>query len=435
MLALAIVLSGLGLGLWMRGLALGWAPSSGRLVWVGAVAALAFAVTPPVGSSDHLNYAAYGHMAVLGLDPYSTTAEGLGADPFGLAVQEWRGTPSVYGPIITWTQEFAAWIGGSGPGAVRTTVLVLSLINALVFVLVGLVLRRTARSEAGRARAALLWSLNPLLLYHLVSGAHNDMLGIGAAVVALALFASGTSALWRAFGTGALTGAAVAMKFPAALVGAGPAWRLLRGRRRAELAALIAGALLVAGGAYAAVGPRALDQVREASQFVSLATPWHLVAGRGGGVLNVGLSSDFVPVLSLALACLLAWLLLRALPPGDEAVRIAAALVLAWLFAAPYALPWYDGLAWAVLALLPASRFDGVLLARTVALSLAYLPARDPRLAGLPEGLHWLVTGLRATVMPFVLAGVLAALVWACLARRPAPAPAPTPPAPAVPRG
>ena len=100
-----------------------------------------------------------------------------------------------------------------------------------------------------------------------------------------------------------------------------------------------------------------------------------------------------------------------------------AGLVLAWLFAASYALPWYDGLGWALLAFLPWSRFDWCMLARTVALSLAYLPARDPRLAGLPDGLHWLVTGVRATVMPFVLASVLALVVWCCL-RRPRPAPA-----------
>jgi hypothetical protein len=120
---------------------------------------------------------------------------------------------------------------------------------------------------------------------------------------------------------------------------------------------------------------------------------------------------------------LLLWLLARALPEADPVLTVSASLVLAWLFAASYALPWYDGLGWALLAFLPWSRFDWCMLARTVALSLAYLPARDPRLAGLPDGLHWLVTGLRATVMPFVLASVLALLVWCCL-RRPRPAPA-----------
>ncbi|WP_460308972.1 polyprenol phosphomannose-dependent alpha 1,6 mannosyltransferase MptB [Actinocorallia aurea] len=437
LLAGAIVLGGVGLGLCLSAAGRGARARSGPIVAVGALAALAFALTPPVGSSDHLNYAAYGHMAVLGLDPYATTAADLGSDAYGLAVQEWRTTPSVYGPIVTWTQAFAVWAGG---GTVRGTVLVLSLISALVYVLVGLVLRRMARDEQGRLRAALLWSANPILLFQLVSGAHNDVLAIGAAVLALAVFTGGVrrtaraGETWRAFGAGALAGAAVAMKFPAGLVGAGPAWVLLRARRWGGLAALGCGALLVAGAAYAAVGFGAFNQVREASQFVSLANPWHLVAGRGGGVLGAGLDRDLVPVLSLALLALLIWLLGRALPEADDAVRAAAALVLAWLFAASYALPWYDGLGWAVLVLLPWSRFDWIMLARTVGLSLAYLPARDPVLAGLPDGLHWLVTGLRATVMPFVLAAVLAALVAACLARRPVPALVRTPPAPAGPR-
>ncbi|MDX6742077.1 hypothetical protein [Actinocorallia sp. A-T 12471] len=434
LLAAAILLGGAGLGCCLYAVGKGARPRGGPLVVAGALVALAFALTPPVGSTDHLNYAAYGHMAVLGLDPYSTTAADLGADAFGMAVQEWRTTPSVYGPFVTWTQEFAAWAGGD---SVRGTVFALSLINALVFVGVGLVLRKIARDDAGRLRAALLWSANPLLLYQLVAGAHNDVLGIAAAVLALAIFtgalgrAAKAGEVWRAFGAGALTGAAVAMKFPAGFVGGGPALTLLRGRRWAGLAALGGGALLVAGGAYAVVGLRAFDQVRTASQFVSLANPWHLVAGRGGGVLGVGLAKDLVPLLSLCLLVVLLWLLGRALPDADASVRTAAALVLAWLFAASYALPWYDGLGWAVLVLLPWSRFDWIMLARTVALSLAYLPARDPRLAGLPESLHWLVTGLRATVMPFVLAGVLAALVGACLARRRVPALAHTPQAPA----
>ncbi|ROO90660.1 hypothetical protein EDD29_8395 [Actinocorallia herbida] len=436
LLAAAITLAGAGLALCLAAVRRGFRPRSGPILAAGVLAALAFAVTPPVGSSDHLNYASYGHMAALGLDPYTTTAVDLGSDAYGLAVQEWRTTPSVYGPFVTWTQEFAVWAGGD---TVRGTVFALSLINALVFVLIGLVLRRTARDEPGRLRAALLWSANPLLLYQLVSGAHNDVLAIGAAVLALAVCTAGVrrasraGAVWRAFGAGALTGAALAMKFPAGLVGGGAAWPLLRARRWGGLAALAAGALTVAGAAYAAVGFGAFDQVRKASQFVSLANPWHLVAGRGGGVLNVGLPKDLVPVLSLGLMVLLIWLLGRALPEADEAVRTAAVLVFAWLFAASYALPWYDGLGWAVLVLLPWSRFDWIMLARTVALSLAYLPARDPVLAGLPDGLHWLVTGLRATVMPFVLAAVLAALVGTCLARRPVPVLVRTPPAPAGP--
>jgi hypothetical protein len=121
------------------------------------------------------------------------------------------------------------------------------------------------------------------------------------------------------------------------------------------------------------------------------------------------------------LTLVLAVLLLRALPRpqvhvltdpiGDETFRLAAALALAWLFAAPYALPWYDGLGWATIALLAWSRFDWLLLARTSVLALAYLPARDPRLAGLPHRLDWLITVVRAQVTPWALSLTLIALI------------------------
>jgi len=112
---------------------------------------------------------------------------------------------------------------------------------------------------------------------------------------------------------------------------------------------------------------------------------------------------------------LLAVLLLRALPPAARPARVALALTLAWLFAATYALPWYDGLAWMLLALVPASRFDALLLARTTALALGYLPARQVRL----PGLEWLVTVVRSELLPPVLALLTLGLVIAC-GRRPA---------------
>ena len=78
---------------------------------------------PPVGSGDHLNYAAYGRMVVTGSDPYVTTARDLPADPVTRAVQDWRSTPTVYGPVATAQQAFASLIGGT---SVRLTVFVMS---------------------------------------------------------------------------------------------------------------------------------------------------------------------------------------------------------------------------------------------------------------------------------------------------------------------
>ncbi|WP_460364771.1 polyprenol phosphomannose-dependent alpha 1,6 mannosyltransferase MptB, partial [Actinocorallia lasiicapitis] len=402
----------------------GWRPRASWLLAAGLVATAAFAVLPPVGSSDHLNYAAYGHMAASGIDPYVTKAAELPpGDVYGDAVEEWRDTPSIYGPIVTAGQWLAAEVGGD---SVRTTVFVLSLLNGLAFALAGLVLYFRTGDQAARLRSVLLWTANPLLLFHLVSGAHNDVWAVAVAVIALTVFTRGASSLWRTFGTGLVVGTAVAIKLPAGLVGGGPAWSLWReGRDRRSLVALFGGAALAAGTAFAIAGPRALDQVANASDFVALANPWHLFGGAGHGVLNLNVPKPVISLLSLALLVYLVKLLAKALPQADDrdVLRVSAALVLGWLFAAAYVLPWYDGLGYAVLAFLPWSRFDGLLVLRTTLLSLGYLPARAPATSGLPDSLGWLITVLRAEIMPCVLASVLALLIWT--ARRPDPAPAP----------
>ncbi len=437
LVAAGVLAGAAGLGLCLHAVRRGWRCSPRPLLAAGLLAAAALALMPPIGSADHLNYAAYGRMAVTGHDPYGTRAADLPGDPIADAVQEWRHVPSVYGPVATAQEALASWIGGE---SVRLTVFALSVTNALAFALTGWILHRACRTPLGRLRAALLWTCNPLLLYHLVGGAHNDALAIAAAAGALAVFAGTSHPARRAVAAGALAGLAAAIKFPAAVVGGGPAWAMLRRRAAGRLLLLGAGAAAVALLAYAAAGDQAFDQVRRAANAVSLASPWHLV----DVALGVGRHRMLIRIGSLALLAALIWLLVRALPrdaerdpDAAEGLVVAAALALAWLLTATYVLPWYDGLGWAVLALLPWSRFDWALLAHTTALSLAYLPARDPALIGLPDELGWLVTVLRSDVVPWLLTGLLLWVAVTALRRpaHPAPAPAHSPPASAGPPG
>ncbi|MGI5223690.1 polyprenol phosphomannose-dependent alpha 1,6 mannosyltransferase MptB [Actinoallomurus sp. CA-142502] len=441
-----VVLSVAGVALCALAARRGWIFRPRLLLAAGIIAAGAFALMPPVGSADHLNYAAYGRMAVTGNDPYVTTARSLPADPVARAVQDWRDTPTVYGPIATAQQTFASLVGGA---SVRLTVFVMSLTNALAFVAVGLLLYRTVRGDPARElRAVLLWIANPLLLFELVGGAHNDVLAIAFAVAGLVVFGmpdplrprpGDGRGLSRCVSAGVLIGAGAAIKINVAIAGGGPLlvlvseWWRARGTGEtghrtglgptvARAATLCASAAAVTGLAYLMAGPHSLDQLGRASKSVSLATPWHLLAGTGGGLL-VTMPRSGVRLGSVLLTLVLLVLLLRALPRphvggladpvGDETFRVAAALSLAWLFAAPYALPWYDGLGWATVALLAWSRFDGLLLVRTGVLALAYLPARDPRHAGLPHDLDWLVTVVRAQVTPWALTLTLIALIAA----------------------
>lgn len=424
LLLAALLLGAAGLLLGLRALAEGWRPSARRLRAYGALAALAMVLVPPMGSADVLVYAAYGRIAATGGDPYATTAAELAAsgDPVGRAVEApWQHVPSVYGPLATLEQALAARIGG---GSTHATVAVLLLAGALAYVATGELLARLAADEPARARAALLWSLNPLLLATVVNPGHVDALAVALAVAALVASRRSTA------GAGALVGAACAVKLTFGLYVLALAWACRRQPRR--LVTLLLAAAAVGALAYLSVGWHALDQVRASSRLVSFAAPWRLVTPALEAVLGAGPARVVVALAAAAAGAALTWLLARALPapvlsvrlpePTASAVRAAAALTLAWTLTAPYTLPWYDALAWAPLVLLPPSVFDRWLVARTTVLALAYVPGR---VTPLPGALSVLTRTLRGALAPVLGLAVVAGVVRAALVgrrpRRPAP--------------
>ena len=290
--------------------------------------------------------------------------------------------------------------------------------------------------------------------------AAGALVGLGFAVkVTMALAGAGLALAcllaWRearaARGRAADGPAAAAGTGPAqdAAAGAGPA---AAGRRAwAEpvvmLTGLAAGFALTAGASLAVWGLHSLTPAARAGSQVSIGSPWRSVRSvlRLGGGLSEAAAEDAVKLASVALGAVLLVLLLRAVlvtgrraragpaagngrtPGGGAAgvltgtagrgyrviaaglaVSVVAAVALAWLFAWPYVLPWYDGLGWALLALLPWSRLDGLLLARTAALAIGYLPATG---APLPAGLGWLETVVRTGVTPVILLACVVTLI------------------------
>ncbi len=420
--AAAIVLGALGLLLGLRGLP--GKPST--WVMIGCVAAGLLAFLPPSGSGDHLNYAAYGRMVVLGVNPYTHGATALPGDPIADAVEApWREEPSVYGPVATAVQALASWIGGD---SVRLTVFVLALVNAAAFIATALLIDRFTRDDpAVRLRAALLWTANPLLLYHLVAGMHIDTLAIACMVAAVL----SRTRLVRA---GLLLGLGVAVKLNAGLVALGPAWELRR--RPARLAVMAGTAVGVVVLGYALTGPSALAPVSRTSKSVSFASYWKLVQGWLQSLFGSGAYRAELQVASVAVIVLLAYLLFRLvaatssggapgfLGVGREGVSapvVAVVVVTAYVFATPYILPWYDGMAFGLLALVAASALDRFLMVHLLVLSLGYLPAR---VAGQPEDLVWLTTVVRSRMVPWALLALTIALGWwawraAARARRP----------------
>jgi hypothetical protein len=459
---LAIALAAVGLLAGTAGLALtlaatrrGWQLPVRPLLLGGLLAAVALTLVPPFGSSDPLSYAAYGRILVTGHNPYVVAPDVLArlGDPVARAVQDWKTTPSDYGTVATAGQALASLIGGT---SARLTVFVLSVLNLAAFAGTGLILHRLARGDRARqARAVLLWTANPLLLQVLVAGQHVDSQAIFFAVAAVAVFVRGVAGrpAWPAAGyaaaAGALAGLGFGVKITVSLVGGGLALAALRsgwGHWR-YLAAieggLAAGFAVVAGAALAVGGAAGFHQTVQASSMVSIGSPWRVIRTLLHLVMHESTADDLVKIGAAVLAVTLAVLLWRGLAGGSNptgpthtftpaglpgtsdpaavarwtamAAAGALALSLAWLLAWPYVLPWYDGLAWALLPLVAASSLDWMLLVGTAALSIGYLPARAAGVV-IPPGLGWLQSVVRTGVTPALLAIVI---VWLIVSLRP----------------
>jgi hypothetical protein len=345
----------------------------GLILVAAAVTALVLAVLPPAGSTDALDYAAYGRLALLGDNPYVATPLYLRlTDPvFGVSIPaHWQHQVSLYGPAATIEQYLAAKLGGNSMARV---VFWLKLWNALAFGAVAVALDRVLRFRpSARLRAHLLWTINPLLLWDLVAGGHVDAAAAAAGVLGLLVLGRQPAGdglqprIWRAVAAGALVGLAADVKIDYLLFGAALVWALRRSGP--ALLAAAAGALAVLAPTYAWLGKPAIlglfartNQTTQDSFYRSAdLTGW-----------------KYLVVLAALLFAGIAVLLLWRLPAGDlqrGAVRPAIALSLAWLVVWPYQLPWYDAMIICVLVLYPASRLDWLVLARLCAATIANLP-------------------------------------------------------------
>jgi hypothetical protein len=280
-------------------------------------------------------------------------------------------------------------------------------------------------------------------------------LGVAAAAGAVAGLAAAVKLPYVLVAAG-LVAAALLAWWPPAMSRASPGrWRPLAGSRSSRASPGRWRPLALAGGGVAAGfavtmaaallpwGPRSVDPALRAGSYVSIGSPWR--AARSGLRLLVGEgdAGSLVRAGAIALAVLLLVLFARPLrdlaraatgdrATGDPAAGAAApgtpvtgaqltvlagascfVLWFAWLAAWPYVLPWYDGLAWALLALLPWAplpwaALDWLVLVRTAALAFGYLPARG---IALPADLGWLQSVVRTVVSPLALLAVAVVLV------------------------
>jgi hypothetical protein len=337
------------------------APRLGRRVVWGLILVFvtAFAVCPVLLSHDVFSYVDYARLGVRhGLDPYLTRPDAVPSDP-AFARVTWTHTRTVYGPLFTLATYPLAWLSVGAAVAVLKAVAALSVLG-----LAALVARIAAWRGLDPLRAAAFLALNPLVLVHVVGGAHNDGLTmlvamLGVAAILMRCEAAGGVALV----------AAVAIKASAGFIAP---FALLGSERRGRLLAGAAGAaLLIALAAYLGFGWDWLRAFELAGENHGRAS-YMSIPSTLGRLLNV--DDDPVGVVALGLYGIALLYLLVWTARGGDWVRAAAWAGFGLLVATSWLLPWY--LIWA-LPLVAVSR-DRTLQLLMLALTVDQLGARIP---------------------------------------------------------
>ena len=375
------------------------------LIGTGLISVTILTVLPPAGSIDILDYATFGHMVTLGHTPYVWTPIHLRVpgNPFGRSVPAaWDTHVTLYGPLATFEQFVAAVLGGSSAARI---VFWLKLWNAITFMSVALVADRILRTDpAGRLRAHLLWTVNPLLLWALIAGGHIDMMAAGVGLLGLLILGTSRDAggptFARAIWAGFFLGAAADIKIPYLLFVIGAVWTLRRSP--AAMLGTAGAALAVLVPTYLWFGPPAVDALLARTNKMTPDTLYRLLSSPEGPVLEHLLEFAVGAVVILAL------LTMARLPRAARlrpVLRSALALSLAWLFVWPYQLPWYDAMIVCLLILYPASRLDWLVLTRLTAGTIAMIP-------GVPKAIGHITMTF---VVPGVLLACVVGLVYLCV--------------------
>ena len=414
----AIIVGAVGLWVATRALADGWKPKPRKVFALGTALSLITITVPPLTSADVLMYAAYGRLQVIGRDPYEITPAEIFRGQFDPVLRwterPWQDTPSVYGPITSFTQWLANKLGGEN---MHDIVFWLQVFAVVPFILAcaGIVL--LAHGDRRRqARAALFTIANPMLIWAVVAGGHNEAMSVMFAVGGLLFIRK------NPFLAGIGIGLAGCAKVSIGIWGLAMLWAYRREPKKAFLLCL--GTAIPMGLAYVSWQPTAFFQALRNGSYVSVGS-WANPVFR---FLDLFMTSTqakvVVGVISYAGLIVIAWMLSRVVPwaaaPGlaagadpkldslTIALRTSLVLSVAWLITSMYTLSWYDLMAWMPLALMVPNKLDRIMLLRAAPLSIAYVPGRAIEMGA---ALDFTAMRIRDTISPIIQLGVLLAVI------------------------
>lgn len=315
---------------------------------------LLFGLAPPLLSLDVFSYISYARLGVeYGLNPYASAPAAIPSDEAAARVDDFRFAVSVYGPLFT--------LGSYPLGALGVSAALWSL-KAVAALSVAGIAALTARLATLRGvdprAAATFVALNPLVLIHVVGGAHNDGLMVLVALLGIAA-ALGS----RPVTAGVGLAAAAAIKFsgalyaPFALAGSRQRWSML--------GAGVAAAVLISLLTLALFGSSAAEALGVAGDNQATVSRWSVP-----GTLSRITGIDVDPLRILfgvayvgLVVGLLAWTIRS---PRSDWVRAAGWAAFGLLVASAWMVPWY--LIW-LLPIAAISR-DRALIAGSIALTV-----------------------------------------------------------------
>ncbi|MEU8586044.1 polyprenol phosphomannose-dependent alpha 1,6 mannosyltransferase MptB [Streptomyces sp. NPDC048664] len=348
-------------------------PPPSDLLIVLAVWAAPLLLAPPLFSRDVYSYLAQGAMVDAHIDVYAHGPAQLGGPLADQVAPVWRDTAAPYGPVFLMV---ASALSRLTHGQLPAGLIGMRLVALAGVALMAAALPRLAR-QCGADPAAALWlgALNPLVLLHLVAGAHNDAIMLGLLGVGL-LAARGRLHLLGAV----LVTLAALVKAPAALgLLAVVALRRQVGLARATATTL--GAALATTALATAVAGTGYGWIAALKTPVS-AHNWSptSVLGRVTGRLLHDVGSGLAPLalpvwhaaglLATMLAVSFIWIKLRPAPVYALGLSLATVAVLG-----PAIRPWYAlwGL-FLIAAAAPSTSVRHRVAAATAVLALGVLP-------------------------------------------------------------
>lgn len=183
------------LGLWaaawlLAGLALRRGIRARWLLVLGLVWSVPLVIGPPLFTADPWFYTAIGNAVQLGVDPFEEGPGVLGDIEAVRGAEEfWRFSPTPYSPPFVALLSGLSWLFGQD---VLAQLVAIRVLCVAAWAVCAVVVCRIARHLGGSPAVAMwLGAINPLVLLHLVSGAHNDALMLGLLLPGLLLALTG----------------------------------------------------------------------------------------------------------------------------------------------------------------------------------------------------------------------------------------------------